>query len=570
MPPLIVLKLGGSVLAGETALRAAVHEIYRWRRDGHAVVAVVSALRGDTDALLAQSERIAPAADAHAVAALLACGELRSSALLLLHLSRAGIPARVLTPAALALRASGDPLAAHPVAVDRAPLRRALAAGEVAVVPGFVAGDAEGRTVLLGRGGSDLTALFLAAELDADRCRLLKDVDGLYERDPALPGPPPLRLLRASWADALRTDGSIVQHEAVHFARQRGLAFEVGRCQGTRPTRVGAEPSVPTPERDVPRRLRVALLGCGTVGRGVAELVRALPEHFAITGVAVRAASAAHAGADLAPLLTGDAEELAGRRADVVVELLGGTSTAARCIARAIASGAHVVTANKAVLAAHGARLRGLAAAHGVRLLASASVGGSMPLLERVAAEGAGGVRRVRAVLNGTTNFVLGRVAAGSSLEEATAEAVERGFAERDATRDLCGRDAADKLRCVAEHLGCRVAVDVDPPRRMLAALRAARAARQSVPKQVATLRIDGARAHGRVVLELLDPEDPLARVPDEHNAAVLELADGTRATLAGKGAGRWPTSEAVLADLLELAREPREVPAPCPESAVS
>ena len=186
--PVIVLKLGGSVLADEAALPVAVHEVYRWRREGFGVVAVVSALAGETDALLAR----APDRDAapHAVAALAALGELRSAALLGAQLQAAGLAARVLQPAALRFRAQGDPLDAQPVALDVRPLRSALRDGAVAVVPGFFAHDAEGRAVLLGRGGSDLSALFVAARLGA-RCRLVKDVDGLFTADPAAPGPTP-------------------------------------------------------------------------------------------------------------------------------------------------------------------------------------------------------------------------------------------------------------------------------------------------------------------------------------------------------------------------------------------
>ena len=195
-PRLIVLKLGGSVLESEASLPRAVHEIYRWRRDGFAVVAVVSAFAGETDRLLERARSLGAAAASSAAAA--ATGELTSAALLGAALDRAGVPACVLTPAALALRADGDPLEADPVALESARLEAVLEREGVAVVPGFAGIDARGRTVLLGRGGSDLSALFLAHALGA-RCRLLKDVDGLYEWDPARPGPRPRRYATAKW-----------------------------------------------------------------------------------------------------------------------------------------------------------------------------------------------------------------------------------------------------------------------------------------------------------------------------------------------------------------------------------
>jgi homoserine dehydrogenase len=130
---------------------------------------------------------------------------------------------------------------ANPISVDCAAVRRALAAAPVVVVPGFVGVDAHRQFTLLGRGGSDLTALFLAHQLGASRCRLIKDVDGLYDRDPALelPGPAARRYESLTWDGALELDGKIVQHKAVRFARDRGLEFEVGAFGSESATRVG-------------------------------------------------------------------------------------------------------------------------------------------------------------------------------------------------------------------------------------------------------------------------------------------------------------------------------------------
>jgi homoserine dehydrogenase len=178
------------------------------------------------------------------VAAVVSTGEIHSAAMLTLHLDCAGMSAALLTPAAIGLVAAGPPLDASPTDVTAAPLQRTLDREEVAVVPGYVAQDAHGRPCLLGRGGSDLTALFLAHRLRADCCRLVKDVDGLYERDPALPGPRPRRYAEASWSDALATDGSIVQHKAVRFAEAHAVEFELGKIGGRRPTRIGRGPAV--------------------------------------------------------------------------------------------------------------------------------------------------------------------------------------------------------------------------------------------------------------------------------------------------------------------------------------
>jgi hypothetical protein len=181
----VVLKLGGSVLLDATRLRRAVHEIYRWRREGREVVAVVSAFAGRTDEILDRCMRLDPGLEPaghrrlspFALAAALGAGEAESAAFLGAQLDRAGVPATVLSPGAVGLRADGDPLDATPREVDTGPIERALERDGVVVFPGFVALDAAGRAVTLGRGGSDLTALFLAHALAADRCRLIKDVD---------------------------------------------------------------------------------------------------------------------------------------------------------------------------------------------------------------------------------------------------------------------------------------------------------------------------------------------------------------------------------------------------------
>ena len=237
---LIVLKFGGSVLTDRSTLGLVVREIRRWRTDGWNVVAVVSALAGVTDELLDACRAAGPGTDPHIVAAVLANGEQQCASWLALRLAHEGVPNSVFTPGAVGLGAWGSPLDATPVSLDRRRLTRALDRGHVVVFPGFAAVDPTGRTVVLGRGGSDLTALFLAHQLRADRCRLIKNVDALYERDPAADGPTPRRYAEATWDDALSTDGSIVQHKAVRFAREHGLRFELTSIGSIEATLVGA------------------------------------------------------------------------------------------------------------------------------------------------------------------------------------------------------------------------------------------------------------------------------------------------------------------------------------------
>ena len=544
--PLVVLKFGGSVLLDENRLRIAVHEIYRWRREGNRVLAVVSALAGRTEELIARCDALSPDASPAAKAAYIASGELESAALLGIHLDRAGIPARVLTPAAVGLLAVGDALDASPVSVDRALLDRALDEDGVVVFPGFVGVDAGGALVTLGRGGSDLTAVYLASALGADRCCLVKDVDGLYEHDPAASGPRPRRFTYAGYDDAAATDGSIIQHKAIRFAEGCGLEFELGRFNGTRPTRIGTGASTLDQTPDAPAVLDVALCGLGTVGGGVLELASQLPELFRLSGAACRDPGRHAAEAEAAGGLWTDAVDLAGSGADVVVEVIGGEEVAREVTVRALGCGARVVSANKALLASCGEELELLAASTGSSIRASASVGGVVPILEALAGRA---VTAVRGVLNGTGNFVLGAVAKGASLEQAVADAQRLGFAEADPSRDLDGRDSLDKLLVIARSLGW----SIDPANITLDGItdESIRSAGGRI-KHVATLT----PTHARVRVESLEPGDPLESLENEWNSAVLTLEDGSSIVVRGKGAGRWPTSESVFADLLECSRE--------------
>ena len=183
---IIVLKFGSSVLQTPSDVPNAVHEIYGWYRAGHRVVAIVSAIGQGTNWLLNQARELSPSPDPHALAELLATGERASAALLGIALDRAGVPARVVDPREIRLTALGQVLNSEQVTVLSSKLEELLSATPVLVLPGSFGHDAEGRLHLLGRGGSDLSAAFIAGALRAWRCRLIKDVDGVYDRDPAV------------------------------------------------------------------------------------------------------------------------------------------------------------------------------------------------------------------------------------------------------------------------------------------------------------------------------------------------------------------------------------------------
>jgi acetylornithine deacetylase len=237
-----VLKFGGSVLGTERDYAAAVADVQRHLRRGERVLAVVSALRGATDRLLADARYFGPEPEPAATASLLATGEAASAARLALALNAGGVAAALLEPAAIGLLAQGPLLDADPVAVDDEAVRRALERWGAAVVAGFYGRDSAGGYAVFGRGGSDLTALFFAHRLGAG-CRLLKDVDGVYESDPDAAGRPPRRYEQLSWDDALKLGARVIQPKALHFARRERIAFDVGAVGPSAATRVGPGPT---------------------------------------------------------------------------------------------------------------------------------------------------------------------------------------------------------------------------------------------------------------------------------------------------------------------------------------
>jgi homoserine dehydrogenase len=235
----VILKFGSSVLESPRRFADAACEIAREVSRKRRVVAVVSAAPGATDALLESVASLSRRPPPELVSRVVATGEAVSVALMGVALSEVGIEAHLLDGEGLGIRTSGPTLNADPshVGVDR--LLGLLSTRPVIVVPGFVGLDERGRLSLLGRGGSDLTALFLAHQLGAEECRLVKDVDGVYPADPRTIGPSAKAFRHASWDVVLEVAGEVVQDKAVCFARDRALSFRV-TALGGKGTVVGA------------------------------------------------------------------------------------------------------------------------------------------------------------------------------------------------------------------------------------------------------------------------------------------------------------------------------------------
>jgi homoserine dehydrogenase len=321
------------------------------------------------------------------------------------------------------------------------------------------------------------------------------------------------------------------------------------------------------------RPLNVGLIGLGTVGSQVAErlltaqaqLSRRAGVELCLKRVLVRDLKK-HRAVEIAPdLLTLDpATVLEDPEIDVLVEVAGGDEPMRTYLERAIAAGKHVITANKVVMAKHGPELLDAAVEKNVDLYFEAAVGGGIPLISTFRTDlQANRIERVSAVINGTTNYVLGRMAAaGLSLSEAVSEAQAAGYAEADPTDDVGGYDATYKLAILAS-IAYEIKVRPDEIFREgiegvePVDFRYARELGYAIKLIAHTQRHPG-RVEARVHPAMVPLEHPLARVEGAENAVFVEGDLVGQVLLVGQGAGGRPTASAVVGDLIDLARSIR------------
>ena len=321
------------------------------------------------------------------------------------------------------------------------------------------------------------------------------------------------------------------------------------------------------------RPLRVALLGCGSVG---SQVVRLLHEHaddlaarvgtsLDLVGVAVRRPDAPRDVDVPRELLTTDAMGLVTSGVDVVVEVVGGIEPARALVLAALESGASVVTANKALLAEDGAPLLEAAEKAGRDLYFEAAGAGAIPILRPLRESLAGDrVRRVLGIVNGTTNFILDRMdTSGAGFEEALEEAQALGYAEADPTADVEGFDAAAKAAILASLAFHTRVVAADVHREGITDVTssdvAAARAMDSVVKLLAICDLaetpDGPAVSARVHPAMIPRAHPLASVREAYNAVFVESDAAGQLMFYGPGAGGSPTASAVLGDLVTVAR---------------
>lgn len=317
--------------------------------------------------------------------------------------------------------------------------------------------------------------------------------------------------------------------------------------------------------------LRVGLAGFGTVGQALARLVSgSVPSAPVRQDIDLRITRIANRNVYRKrvewlpgvewhddPLLLATADDV-----DVVVELMGGVDRAYEFVKLALSHGKHVVTANKALLAAHGDELQALAAARGASLRAEAAVAGGIPLL-RVLRESFVSHRlsSVSGILNGTSNFILTEMErAGRTYGEALADAQRLGYAEADPSADVGGLDAACKLAIIARlAFGQKITLQ-DIKTDGISQLRpwdfiyGRKLGR--TPRQLGLVRkIPGDGIFLSVRTHMVPTESLFASVAGPYNAVLVQSEDGGDFFFAGAGAGGTATATAVFSDLLELAR---------------
>ncbi len=317
--------------------------------------------------------------------------------------------------------------------------------------------------------------------------------------------------------------------------------------------------------------LSVGIAGLGTVGGGVLRVLRDNAELIgqrAGRRIAVTAVSARDRNRDRGVKLDGlrwydDPVQLAADPAiDVVVELIGGSGEPALSLVRAsLAAGKPVVTANKALLAHHGAALAALSEKHGVMLAFEAAVAGGIPVIKALR-EGlaANRIRSIAGILNGTCNYILTTMSErGREFGDVLAEAQKLGYAEADPSFDIDGIDAAHKLAILAAlAFGRPVAlndVHIEGIRHISALDQAFAKELGYRIKLLGIARATDAGVESRVHPCMIPANAPLARVDGVYNAVVAEGDFVGRLMLEGRGAGAGPTASAVVADLIDLAR---------------
>ena len=293
------------------------------------------------------------------------------------------------------------------------------------------------------------------------------------------------------------------------------------------------------------------MMGLGVVGGGTYRRIKANSERFEMVKIMVRNPQKYILQGYKPEELTTDFDDILAAKPDVFIDVSGPIDPALGFCKTLLGKGVHIVSANKQAIAEGGQELIDFAAKNNAQLMFSSAAGGGMPVLEMCLRE-RGRITRVEALLNGTTNYMLDEISAGKSYEAALKDAQDKGFAEADPSGDVNGSDAAAKIRLVSLlAFGKEITLD-DIPRDTIEGFSPTPPPKGAM-KRIATCWLEGEELKTALELKDLPLDNFIAGAEGEEAHAVFTFDNGEVYKIRGKGAGRWPTTESVMADLYDI-----------------
>jgi homoserine dehydrogenase len=308
--------------------------------------------------------------------------------------------------------------------------------------------------------------------------------------------------------------------------------------------------------------IKIGLLGCGTVGSGVVELIGkdCCNKQLSVQKILVKNLNK-HINSPYRMKLTDRFEDIQSEEIDIVVEVIGGIDPAYFYVKQSLLQGRHVVTANKDLIARHGSELQKIAYEKGVRLLYEASVGGGIPIIKPLNESlAANNITGIWGIVNGTTNYMLSQMYSwGKDFSEALREAQANGYAEANPEADVDGYDAARKLAILSsiayrsnvsvENIHTEGIRNISPDDIELSKYLGYTIKLMAISKNM------GEKLMARVSPVMLKNTHPLSQVGDVYNAIIIKGDAVGDVLFYGKGAGKLPTASAVLGDVIDIVK---------------
>jgi len=309
--------------------------------------------------------------------------------------------------------------------------------------------------------------------------------------------------------------------------------------------------------------IKIGLLGCGTIGSGVVELISknsSAAQQILIEKILVRNVEK-HINSPYGLKITDKFEDILNSEVDIVVEVMGGIDPAYFYVKQSLLQGKHVVTANKDLIARYGKELQCIARDKGVRLLFEASVGGGIPIIKPLSESlAANNITEIWGIVNGTTNYILSQMYNwGKGFEEALREAQANGYAEANPAADVDGYDAARKLAILSsiayhKNVNCE-SIHIEGIRGITSDdIQLAKYLGYTIKLLAVSRKYDDS-IMAKVTPFMLKLTHPLAQVGNVYNAIIVKGDAVGDILFYGQGAGKFPTASAVLGDVIDIVK---------------